>query len=56
MKALVYTKTNKVEYLDYKDPEFKKDESIVKVSASGIWDLTCMLIMAKTQEEFHPLY
>ena len=36
MKALVYTKTNKVEYLDYKDPEFKKDESIVKVSASGI--------------------
>ena len=36
MKALVYTKTNKVEYLDYKDPELKKDESIVKVSASGI--------------------
>ena len=38
MKALVYTKKpTKVEYLDYKDPKFKKDESIVKVSASGIW-------------------
>ena len=36
MKALVYTGTEKLEYKNYDDPNIVNDESIVKVSASGI--------------------
>ena len=36
MKALVFTDVEKIVYQDYDDPKIKKNESIIKVSASGI--------------------
>ena len=36
MKALVYTGTEKLEYKNFDDPNIVNDESIIKVSASGI--------------------
>ena len=36
MKALVYTGTEELTYKDFINPTLIKDESIIKVSASGI--------------------
>ena len=36
MKALVFTDVEEIVYQDYDDPKIKKNESIIKVTASGI--------------------
>ena len=36
MKALVYTGTERLEYKDFNDPNLINEESIIKVTASGI--------------------
>jgi len=38
MQALVYTDTQTLIYREEKNPELVNSESIIKVSASGIWD------------------
>ena len=38
MQALVYTDTQTLIYREEKNPELVNGESIIKASASGIWD------------------
>ena len=55
MKALVYTGTEKLEYKDFQDPNVKKDESIVKVFASGICGSDMHAYHGKDERRIPPL-
>ena len=55
MKALVYTGTEKLVYKDFKDPNIKKDESIIKVFASGICGSDMHAYHGKDERRVPPL-
>ena len=55
MKALVYTGTEKLEYKDFKDPNLKNDESIIKVEASGICGSDMHAYHGKDERRIPPL-
>jgi len=55
MKALVYTGTEKLEYKNFENPNLKKDESIIKVSASGICGSDMHAYHGKDERRIPPL-
>ncbi len=55
MKALVYTGTEKLEYKDFRDPNLKNDESIIKVEASGICGSDMHAYHGKDERRIPPL-
>jgi len=55
MKALVYTDIEKVVYQDYRDPQIKPGESIVKVIASGICGSDMHAYHGKDERRVPPL-
>ena len=55
MKALVFTDVEKIVYQDYDDPKIKKNESIIKVSASGICGSDMHAYHGKDERRVPPL-
>ena len=55
MKALVYTGTEKLEYKNFDDPNIVNDESIIKVSASGICGSDMHAYHGKDERRIPPL-
>ena len=55
MKALVYTGTEKLEYKNFENRNLKKDESIIKVSASGICGSDMHAYHGKDERRIPPL-
>ena len=55
MKALVFTDVEKIVYQDYDDPKIKKNESIIKVSASGICGSDMHAYHGKDERRIPPL-
>ena len=55
MKALVYTGTEKLEYKNFDNPNLRKDESIIKVSASGICGSDMHAYHGKDERRIPPL-
>ena len=55
MKALVFTDVEKIVYQDYDDPKIKKNESIIKVTASGICGSDMHAYHGKDERRVPPL-
>ena len=55
MKALVYTGTEELTYKDFVNPTLIKDESIIKVSASGICGSDMHAYHGKDERRIPPL-
>ncbi len=55
MRALVYTDTEKLEYMDFNDPHLVDGESIIKVSASGICGSDMHAYHGKDERRIPPL-
>ena len=55
MRALVYTDTEKLEYMDFNDPHLVDGESIIKVSASGICGSDMHAYHGKDERRVPPL-
>ena len=55
MKALVFTDVEKIVYQDYDDPKIKKNESIIKVTASGICGSDMHAYHGKDERRIPPL-
>ena len=55
MKALVFTDIEEIVYQDYDDPKIKKNESIIKVSASGICGSDMHAYHGKDERRIPPL-
>ena len=55
MHALVYTGTEQLEYMQFKDPDLIDGESIIKVSASGICGSDMHAYHGKDERRIPPL-
>ena len=55
MKALVYTGTERLEYKDFNDPNLINEESIIKVTASGICGSDMHAYHGKDERRIPPL-
>ena len=55
MKALVYTGTEKLEYKDFNNPNLINEESIIKVTASGICGSDMHAYHGKDERRIPPL-
>ena len=55
MKALVFTDVEEIVYQDYDDPKIKKNESIIKVTASGICGSDMHAYHGKDERRVPPL-